>query len=1053
MRLACAQRGWRWRLMVGLVAWGALAGGFWSGSGDVRADDRKPLDHEAYDQWKSVSGRQLSVDGKWLSYQTSQGWSDSQVRKLYVRSTDSDVEYQIDRGRSATFDRSGAHLLMIVDPDPAAVKKAVADKVAEDQRPQPALSILSLADGRVRTVPGVRSFTLPEKGTDWVAYVIPMRGAASVTAQRGQVDKELVPRQNAAGVTALVKLLGPAAKASPAAGQGKGEAGTTSQESNPAAAAATSPAAGQASSQASSQASAPSAGGGRGGAGRAGRGAGGRGGAGAGGAGNELVIEQLSTGRQWRFPGVTEFRFDKFGRNLSWVVEGAESQRGVWLTSVQEPIHPQRVHDLDGKYAGLAFDEAGQQLAFAHQGVADDKSKEPAAVSVYLYQRDATEGAVAVATTGTDGVPAGWLVQPETPLSFSKSGKRLFFNTTPKLADEPVAEGAAASSGPPAAKLDLWHWSEPLLQTVQQVQVNRLRRLSYRAVYHIESKKIVQLASPETPTVVIADEDDSAFGVMVTNEPYQVERTWEAPGFADVWLVDVRTGKREKVVERTQASVQISPNGQYLYWWDGQQRHWYALSTRNKQTVKISESVQQTLVDEEHDTPNLPPAYGLAGWSEKDKFVWVYDRYDLWQLDPTGQQAPKCLTDGVGRQRQVRLRRVRLDREERFVPLTGAHYLSAFAESSKSSGFFELRLGKQDELKELILLPESVGDLVKAEQGETVLVTRQDFRSFPDHWKTDLTFSRFQRLTKVNPQQNDYHWGTAEPLEWTSATGRRLEGIVYKPELFNPNHKYPLLVYYYERNSENLHRYYPPAAGRSTINISFYVSRGYVVFVPDIVYETGSPGQSAMNCVMPGVDKLIAQGFIDPQRMGLQGHSWGGYQTAYIVSQTDRFAAAEAGAPVSNMTSAYGGIRWESGLSRMFQYERTQSRIGRTLWEDRQAYIDNSPLFFADRIRTPLLILHNDNDGAVPWYQGIELFMALRRLERPAWLVNYNGEPHGISKEENRRDFAVRMQQFFDHYLQGAPAAEWMVRGIPATEKGQSLGLELVPESAGSDDR
>jgi dipeptidyl aminopeptidase/acylaminoacyl peptidase len=341
-----------------------------------------------------------------------------------------------------------------------------------------------------------------------------------------------------------------------------------------------------------------------------------------------------------------------------------------------------------------------------------------------------------------------------------------------------------------------------------------------------------------------------------------------------------------------------------------------------------------------------------------------------------------------------------------------------------------------------------MGDLLKAKQSDTVVVTRQDFRRFPDNWKTNLQFQSFQRLSQVNRQQNDFRWGSAELVRWKSTSGRDLQGLLYKPDNFDPGARYPMIVYYYERNSDTLHRYYPPAAGRSTINISFYVSRGYVVFVPDIVYETAAPGRSAMDCVIPGVDHLIAQGFVDPARMGLQGHSWGGYQTAYLVSQTDRFAAAEAGAPVSNMTSAYGGIRWESGLSRMFQYERTQSRFGSTLWEAREAYIENSPLFYADRIRTPLLILHNDNDGAVPWYQGIELFMALRRLERPAWLVNYNGEPHGISKEENRRDFAVRMQQFFDHYLQGAPPAKWMVTGIPATEKGRDLGLELVPEPA-----
>ena len=252
------------------------------------------------------------------------------------------------------------------------------------------------------------------------------------------------------------------------------------------------------------------------------------------------------------------------------------------------------------------------------------------------------------------------------------------------------------------------------------------------------------------------------------------------------------------------------------------------------------------------------------------------------------------------------------------------------------------------------------------------------------------------------------------------------------------------MVYFYERNSDNLHRYYAPAAGRSIINFSFYVSRGYVVFVPDIPYTTGEPGQSAANAILPGVESLVAQGFVDEEKIGMQGHSWGGYQTAYLVTQTDMFACAESGAPVSNMTSAYGGIRWGSGMSRMFQYERTQSRIGEDLWAARDKYIQNSPVFYADKINTPLLILHNDKDGAVPWYQGIELFVALRRLEKPAWMLNYNGNPHWVMGQKNRRDFAIRMQQFFDHYLMDAPEPEWMALGVPAVNKGEELGLELL---------
>ena len=172
------------------------------------------------------------------------------------------------------------------------------------------------------------------------------------------------------------------------------------------------------------------------------------------------------------------------------------------------------------------------------------------------------------------------------------------------------------------------------------------------------------------------------------------------------------------------------------------------------------------------------------------------------------------------------------------------------------------------------------------------------------------------------------------------------------------------------------------------------------------------------------------------------GQSWGGYQVAYLITQTNMYAAAWAGAPVVNMTSAYGGIRWESGMSRQFQYERTQSRIGGTLWEKPDLYIRNSPLFHLPKVQTPVVIMANDADGAVPWYQGIEMFTDLRRLGKPVWLLQYNGEAHNLVKRENRKDISIRELQFFDHYLKGAPAPVWLEKGVPAVEKGRNWGLE-----------
>ena len=352
--------------------------------------------------------------------------------------------------------------------------------------------------------------------------------------------------------------------------------------------------------------------------------------------------------------------------------------------------------------------------------------------------------------------------------------------------------------------------------------------------------------------------------------------------------------------------------------------------------------------------------------------------------------------------------------------------------------------GDEAAVEHQLVLDERISGLNKARNADAVIFTRQSFRRSPDVWYSTLEFQNVARLSRINPQQREYSWGSAELVDYQTTDGVPLQGILYKPDNFDPSKKYPLMVYFYERNSDNLHAYHTPAAGRSTINFSFYVSRGYALFIPDIPYKTGYPGKSALDAVVPGVEKIVSMGFVDKSKIGVQGHSWGGYQIAYLVTKTDLFACAESGAPVSNMTSAYGGIRWGSGMSRMFQYERTQSRIGQTLWEARELYLENSPLFFVEDINTPLLILHNDEDTAVPWYQGIELFVAMRRLNKPCWMLNYNGEPHWVMKPENRIDFARRMQQFFDHYLMDAPAPKWLVHGIPAIDKGKEFGFDPV---------
>lgn len=329
---------------------------------------------------------------------------------------------------------------------------------------------------------------------------------------------------------------------------------------------------------------------------------------------------------------------------------------------------------------------------------------------------------------------------------------------------------------------------------------------------------------------------------------------------------------------------------------------------------------------------------------------------------------------------------------------------------------------------------------------DRIIFTKETFRDFPNWHSSTLQFDKTIQLTHANPQQKEYAWGTVELVNWISNDGIPLQGLLYKPDNFDPKKKYPMMTYFYEKNSDNIHTHFAPKPIRSYINFSYFTSNGYVVFVPDIVYQIGYPGQSAYNCVIPGVLKMIETGYIDKDRIGISGHSWGGYQTAYIVTRTNLFKAAEAGAPVSNMTSAYGGVRWDTGLVRQAQYERTQSRIGGTLWEKPFHFIENSPLFFADRVKTPVLMMHNDDDGAVPWYQGIEFYLALKRLNKPVWMLNYTGEKHGLTQRQNMTDFAIRLYQFFDHYLKDQPMPRWMASGLPYVEKGINQGLELITD-------
>ena len=756
-------------------------------------------------------------------------------------------------------------------------------------------------------------------------------------------------------------------------------------------------------------------------------------------AGTPLVVRNLETGEERRIEHVRQYAFSRDGARLAYTVSTRDGEGdGAYVLDLASG-QTRALLTGKGEYRGLVFDRAGRQVAFLSNR--DDYEADQPAYTLYYWDGRAA-AARAVAATGTRGIPEDWWVSEHGTLSFSENGQRLFFGTAPR----PVPEPEDSTPDDEKVVLDVWHWQDPYIQPMQLRQADRERRRTYQAVVHLRDGRVVQLATLDVPEIVLARRGDADIALGRSNLPYRREVTWGRSG-NDIYLVDIGTGERDKVLEYVRGNVSISPEGKYLYWFDGEQRAWFTMDVGSRRVVNVSAGIPHPVHNELDDTPDEPGPYGSAGWTRGDERFLVYDRNDIWAVDPAGRAAPRNITDGVGRREDIRLRYVDLDPEERAIDPDRDLILAAFHYRTKASGFYRDRVRGDAPPVRLVMEDRSFGEPRRAENAQVLMLTRESFREFPDLYVTDPSFRELRRISDANPQQAEYRWGTAELFEWRSAHGEPLQGVLYKPDDFDPTRKYPLLVYFYERLSQNLHSYVPPAAHRSSINISFYVSRGYLVFTPDIPYRIGYPGESAMNAVVPGVLALIDEGFVDPKRIGVQGHSWGGYQIAYLITRTNLFAAAEAGAPVSNMISAYGGIRWSTGMSRMFQYEQTQSRIGGTLWERPLQFVENSPIFWADKVQTPLLMMHNDQDGAVPWYQGIEFYMALRRLNKPVWMINYNGEDHGLTKEHNRRDWAIRMQQFFDHFLLDAPPPVWLAEGIPATEKGRTLGLELVTEA------
>ncbi|MCC5930953.1 MAG: S9 family peptidase [Cyclobacteriaceae bacterium] len=759
--------------------------------------------------------------------------------------------------------------------------------------------------------------------------------------------------------------------------------------------------------------------------------------------GKPLILKKLSDGREYIFDRITEYAFADEARMFYFLQEKGDSTEsaGAYAFDISE----EKLILLDSAHKHYKFitpERKGNALAFIAS--ADSIGTKEPEYNLFLWNSE-TRKLNLLAKDEDKTKTIKLQISPHKSPEFSYDGTKLFAFFSVKDVKYEYEEDTTILDGD-RVNLDIWSWTDGIIQPQQLKELEKEKKRSFISCFDLRKNYFTSLSEPELPDIITNREKSGNFILGISDLPYQIENTWVYPGYRDFHSINLTTGHKKRIVEKTKSYPGISPAGKYFYWYDYADSAWYVFNPVNERKINLTGDLKIPFYDELHDIPTEPGAYGVAVWTENDEHLLLYDKYDIWMFDPAGRQKPYCLTENEGRKQNITFRYQHLEENRGFVKPGEAIYLLAFDHLSKSSAIYRdsVKTGNVPQL--LFSENASIHSLKRSAEYGKFIFRKGDFRNFHDLYASDGHFSEVQPISETNPQTSDFRWGQVKIVEWMSMARDSVQGLLYVPDDIEPGSKLPMIVYFYEKSSHTLHNHILPAPSRSIVNIPYYVSNGYIVFVPDIHYREGLPGQSAYDCIIPGVLKILSEGLVDEKRMALQGQSWGGYQTAWLITRTGMFRAAMAGAPVSNMTSAYGGIRWESGRSRMFQYERTQSRIGGSLWERPMLYIENSPLFYADRVNTPLLMMHNDADGAVPWYQGIEFFMALRRFHKPAWMLVYNGEAHNLGQRKNMKDLSIRMSQFFDYYLKNAPIPLWMQDGIPAVKKGRTLLYETAEE-------
>jgi len=777
--------------------------------------------------------------------------------------------------------------------------------------------------------------------------------------------------------------------------------------------------------------------------------------------GSVLLVKNMRDNTTHTIGNVTEYAFNKKSDYLAYIVESANiAGNAVELFNLE--TYTLKVIASDTlKYSKLNWQKEGEGFSFFKTFKNEGYEEENAVVYSYvdMYKNPSLKIFDPVSATS---FPKNMRVFNGSSLRLSDDMSSVFFGVkawniklkkedkkpvdTTKMKSDTAKATADTTKGQLTRKtnpddklpaVDIWHWKDPEIQPRQKITYTQDKDASYLSVWNLDNNQFFQLAKENNPDALLTG--NQKYAVSSTNKKYKPAFKED---YADVYLVNVKTGDEKLLYEKTLAGFftgpRPSPDGKFLYYF--KDRNWWTYNIATQQNTNITQNIKTNFWDTRDDHPANKPPVGMGGWLKNDKEVLLYDEYNIWAVTPDGSSSRK-LTEGV--KDEIMFRVTRVDFEDPFLDDTQPIYLSAYGDKSKRFGYYKLENGKVDRL---IFEDLSVSRLVKAKDANSFLYLKQDYDRSPELYAGD-NFSNDKKITGTNPQQQNYFWGKSELISFTNTTGKKMQGALFYPANYEAGKQYPMIVYIYEILSNTVHGYTTPSI-RGAYNTTNFTTNGYFVFRPDIVYETNDPGMSAVNCVVPAVKEVLKTGMVDKEKVGLMGHSWGAYQTSFIITQTDIFKAAIAGAPLTDLISMSLSIYWNSGTPDQKIFETSQGRFDGPWYERTEAHIRNSPMFNAAKIKAPLLVAFGDKDGAVDWHQGIEMYGTMRRMEKPHVMLVYADENHGLAKKENQIDYQKRQKEWFEHYLLGKPAEKWITDGISYVDKMKERDKVTPPTQA-----